>query len=109
MRVVQLAFAPVALLVACSSSGSGSDPSSSVECQEFCDKVASQCPGQSCTSKSCAAHDVDPCPAATLARLKCEAEKGTWACFSGGWAVAYSCDTEMKAACGLIDAGVDSA
>jgi hypothetical protein len=49
------------------------------------------------------------CPAGTLARLKCEAEKGSWQCINGGgWAVAYSCSTEIQAACNPADAGADT-
>jgi hypothetical protein len=102
--VVALAFG---VMIGCSSSGSSDDPGSSAECQEFCQR-ASQC--GTCGPKNCVAHNEDLCPAGTLARLKCEAEKGTWQCIgSGGWAVVFSCSDAIQAACNPADAATDSA
>ena len=92
-----------AALFACSSNSSGDDVGSSAECKEFCDKAQATC-GTGCKPTTCLAHDNDMCTAGTLARLKCEAEKGSWSCFDGGWAVAYACGEEISAACAPSDA-----
>jgi hypothetical protein len=77
--------------------GSGADSSvdytHTPQCDAFCAKVASACPGETCDRAIDCAQKTGACANFTPQYLQCEVDTGQFYCGSGGYSIVSQCDS----------------